>query len=86
MTRRVTSSVAARSSSLFLDRSTDVASEPCVRANCTTAATPSLVISLPEKSSSVIGKGLMRSVAKPVVLDILQRITARGQNEDARDT
>ena len=33
---------------------------------------PTPVISLPEKSSSETGKGLVRSVAKPVVFDILQ--------------
>ena len=43
-----------------------------MRANCTTAATPAFVISFPEKLSSVMGKGFVRSVANPVVLDILQ--------------
>ena len=43
-----------------------------MRANCTTAPMPALVISLPEKFSSVIGNGFVRSVAKPVVFDILQ--------------
>ena len=71
MTRRVTSSVAAKSSSLFLERLTKVASEPCVRANCTTAPMPSAPISLREKSSSVMGNGLVRSVWKPVFFAIL---------------
>ena len=48
-----------------------VASDPCVRANCTTAPMPSPVMSLFEKSIAWMGNGLVRSVWNPVILAIL---------------
>ena len=71
MTRRVSSSAADWSSILLRERSMVAASAPCVRANCTTAPMPSAEISLREKLISVMGKGFVRSVAKPVIFDIL---------------
>ena len=71
----MTSLCAAASLRLFFERSISVASHPCVRANWTTSPIPATVSSFPEKSISVSGKGFVRSVWYPDVLEILTRGT-----------